>query len=568
MADEYRDYGALDGQTSPKVIVDTQRRTQVYQATHDGGDRRLPLMDRSFISFTFGGEHIEDFSVIATTSGDRMERQGYAEFEDTTSTYSNLDGQQYWSTHYHAHEFNFTLSTDGMTQKTLDEFLHWFQAGTTRELILAEHPNRAILARVAQPPQLSLLPFEDVVTFTLRGQEYKTKTTLYRGDIELTLVSDEPFWYSKRNLLGEYSKEDNGYVDKWINTNGVKEDIFASQDALKILLEDGIPIGSMLNASMLLGNGRYADLRVDEWSKVCTAVKGIDNPNPKNPSHWLGAHISGVYEGIEYHGIIAGAIIGRETNGISALKSGDAGYFFYAGTAPAFTEISFNMVPVMNDEGYIISPINSHSNIANKKYNTITIESRTAQHLKLTTPNLYTSYNKAIELCYQFNSTVTDVATGKQLLRDSIRHPSVRKYALQVAESKLSLNDAKVITSDQVSEMITEIKKFLNGNNGVPSEASFTFNSKTGKATGTFTYYIKGSNGQLTKTHSTEDVGDMLLSNYIIIRDRNAPTAEGRIEEWGPNNPTRSHRIIHDITTGNDNEGLTHLQVLYRHMYL
>jgi len=63
-------------------------------------------------------------------------------------------------------------------------------------LILAEHPNRAILARVAEPPQISLLPFEDDVTITINSVQYKTKTTLYKGDIHLKLVMDEPHWYA------------------------------------------------------------------------------------------------------------------------------------------------------------------------------------------------------------------------------------------------------------------------------------------------------------------------------------------------------------------------------------
>jgi len=42
----------------------------------------------------------------------------------------------------------------------LDNFLYWFKAGVHRELILAEHPNRAVMARVATPPVLNLLPFE------------------------------------------------------------------------------------------------------------------------------------------------------------------------------------------------------------------------------------------------------------------------------------------------------------------------------------------------------------------------------------------------------------------------
>jgi len=49
-------------------------------------------MNRSFISFTFGGKKIEDFDLIATISGDRLSRAGYAPFQDTVSTYDNLDG--------------------------------------------------------------------------------------------------------------------------------------------------------------------------------------------------------------------------------------------------------------------------------------------------------------------------------------------------------------------------------------------------------------------------------------------------------------------------------------------
>jgi len=57
-------------------------------------------MYRSFISFTYGGKKIEDFDLIATISGDRINRNAYASFDDTVSTYDNLDGQHYWATHY------------------------------------------------------------------------------------------------------------------------------------------------------------------------------------------------------------------------------------------------------------------------------------------------------------------------------------------------------------------------------------------------------------------------------------------------------------------------------------
>jgi hypothetical protein len=49
-------------------------------------------MNRSFISFSFGGRNIEEFNLIATVSGDRMERDGYAAFDDLSSAYDVVHG--------------------------------------------------------------------------------------------------------------------------------------------------------------------------------------------------------------------------------------------------------------------------------------------------------------------------------------------------------------------------------------------------------------------------------------------------------------------------------------------
>jgi hypothetical protein len=71
-------------------------------------------MNRSFISFTYGNKHIEDFDLIATISNNRLSRDGYASFKDNISTYDNLDGQFYWNTHYANNIITFNLATDGI----------------------------------------------------------------------------------------------------------------------------------------------------------------------------------------------------------------------------------------------------------------------------------------------------------------------------------------------------------------------------------------------------------------------------------------------------------------------
>lgn len=532
-----RDYGSLDDNYPNNTFTTTPKR-QVYQATHRGDDSRLPYMNRSFISFRFGGKQIEDFDLLATINNNSLERAGYAEFEDNTTSYNNLDGQQYWSTHHKANKISFTLSTDGIDQQKLEDFLHWFRAGDTKELILAEHPNRAILARVAQPPQLQLLPFESEVEVMISSYSYTAKTTLYKGSISLDFTMDQPFWYAKDNLLGIRDEDNHRYIDQWIDANGNQVSIFASQDALKILYEDGIPLGSMVQKNMLLGNGAYASVEGQISSKIWDPnYTGEAVPNSKNLAGG-GACINGKVGNTTYHGIIAGAIIDINGNGIETLSANTNAYFYYSGTAPSPTIISFTMTPAFNNN-YISSPFNSTTT---PKYNTITIESEHIQKLYFTTPNLLTSYNKAIDIFKKQTASSTKEELCERI-REDVRHASVRAWAITIINN--NTKNADTYCSRLQSTFSESV-----------SSMTFTFNSENGEAIGEF----KNQNNVVT---FKEDVGDMLNSNYIILRDRNHPTADGYITEWHENDKLLSHRIYHNIPGG-----ISNLQILYKNMYL
>lgn len=602
----YRDYVDLNT-SDPNHWVDTNRKGQVYLATHEG-ELRLSLMNRSFISFTYGGKHIEDFNLIATISNDRLQRNGYASFNDTTTTYDNLDGQYYWGTHYKTNELNFVLSTDGIDQPTLDEFLHWFHPGQSRELILAEHPNRAILARVAEPPQISLLPFEHPVSMTINAITYQTKTTLYKGDITLRLIMDEPHWYAKDNLLG--MKENNHYVDTWIDANGNTVSIFASQDALKILYEDGIPLGSMIDSNMLLGNGVYATVEDNAvsmtWSELqhidgTTDIETITNEDfntgegAMTCTYIKDENDQDTDEIDELLGIIAGAIMNANGEGIDSLSGGDSdadgAYFYYSGTAPAYTIISFDLQPILSNQDYrVLTPGNSFN--GDQYYNTITIESEYSQKMILTTPNILTSYNQVINI-FKMCVEEMDEDEGKykyswedirENIRDKVRHQAVREWASKVIDSVAPVQDDNENNNEtrNVAILYERMSWFLKDANGTPYIMHFSFNSQFGEALGWFQYRIvdnsipasdewaaynavarKRNFSNDTKEYfKEEDVGDMLRSNYLIIRERNYPNVNGRIVGWNQGHQF-SHRITHDFASPMEN-----LSILYKNMYL
>lgn len=549
--------------------------TQVYQATHKG-ENRLPFMKRSFISFSFDGKPIEDFNLIATTVSNNLNKDAYADFEDITSSYDNLDGQQYWSTHYKTNTLDFTLATDGIDQRTLDNFKNWFQAGKTKELVLAEHPNRAILARVERPPHLNLLPFEGLVQMKVSDASYTVHTTLYKGEITLSFVMDEPHWYALTNILGKI--QNNAYVDLWddITVDPPQEiSIFASQDALKILYEDGIPLGSMIEQDMLLGNGAFAKVNnVDislTWSVEDDILTYEDNDMTK-PESGTGAKIEANNASYPYElGIIAGAIIDANGHGISTLPVYDdsqaentVGYFYYSGTAPAPTVLTFTLQPVVDpNTGYINVPYNSHTS---NKYNTITIESINKQELHFTTPNVFTSYNKAMEIfnTYINNETTYSWEDIRNKLREEVRHSAAREWAIQTVN--LQQENEVIITNNGVlGNVREEMMKFLqtSENDSSIPKCTFSFNSETGEAFGEFQYRKIDNYNQIVVNPIKENVGDMLRSNYLVIRDRNFPTESGLIRGWKADEKINSHIIYHDVPGG-----LEKVQLLYKNMYL
>ena len=142
---------------------------QIQELVKDRQGNPLSILNKQFISFSYGGKNIEDFDLIAVFN-DRLNKNIYSGFEDVVSENSEVDGQLYWKTKINPNELSFTLATDGISSKQLEEFKLWFSPGKERELILAEHSNRAIMARVSEPPNISVIPFKDEREIKIGGE--------------------------------------------------------------------------------------------------------------------------------------------------------------------------------------------------------------------------------------------------------------------------------------------------------------------------------------------------------------------------------------------------------------
>lgn len=494
-----------------------KNNSQVYQATHDGAGNSLPYMSRSFISFTFGGKAIEDFGLIVVNSGDRLERKAYADFNDLTSTYDTLNGQIYWGSNFSAGQLDLALATDKITEQQIDNFKEWFAPGCEKELILSEHPNRAILARVSAAPTLSFLPFEEKTSIKINGFFYETSTTLYKGEIQLSFIMDEPYWYSKLNYMPTYlNKKTLKELDFNIE-DADKINSLQDKDMIKIMLEDGIP-----HQSVLIGDNESTFFLGGD---ILITEKAIVNIAKINETHI---------------GITTSSSNGLEVN--SNINQ----YLFYSGTTISRPTIQFEMLPSFS--GYYISnPKNLIQNPSLTEFSTFSIGDKT---LEFTTPSILTGYNQAIQI---FSNVVNKApATVLSELREKINEKYSRAWAVGCLNK---IGSVTKLTSSSQTTLLNNMKRFID----TSTPMKFSINSKTGEAKGEFFVRV------LEKVTDTidnagvksvkENVGDMICSDYLTIEGRNYLNSDGEIT------PSECKKI-------SSNENLTNVLVFFNNMYL
>ena len=552
MAD-YRDYGALSGGSAPLVPVDTVRKTQVYTATHDGNDR-LSYMNRSFISFSYDGKWIEDFNLLAIIENNAMQRKIYADFEDNVSDSEVWDGQLYWSTHYKANEMTITLFTDGITEVQLDDFKHHFSAGKIGELVLAEHPNRGILARISEAPEYSVLPFEEKTTVKVAGQDYETSTTTYKGKITLNFVIDDPFWYSRASLLDSLDGSNNTGFDRfWTDANGRKVHALDSKDALKIILEDRVPVTQMLyelddNYVQQINNltlTRTDEAYTDQSNLPLQILLGDENAQViYSAQDAIGSFVDSAQAGFGHV-----AYFLANSTGIT-INENQPGYFFYGGTAPCAPILTFSVTPQFSsssaNNGYIAFPRNSYTN-PKEPYNKIFVQCEETQEFRFTTPGIITGYNQAISLIKQakVNSAWEDL---KQEIRTNVKHWAPRQYAILIINQ--TAGNSLTVTNSLKNSCINNMKNFfiLDENNKISTQLTCVIDCKTGVSLGTF--ICRNPDDPSTTISVMENVGDMIRSDYLIIKERNQ-FVNGYIRQWSSSNKISSHRIYSNITLNN-----------------
>ena len=533
------------------------KRGQVYWATHDGEGNPLTI-ERSFISFSWGGRDIEEFSFIAVLDGDRYNGNMYSEFNDLTSDYDVVDGQKYWGTTYQPNTLTFTLGTDGVKESVLQDFRNWFRPGREEELILAEYPYRAIKARVSVVPSYSLLPFEAIEEIQINGTSYSTSTTEWKGTVTLTFVMDDPFWYNTESYF--------------FGNNLTKEQV-------KSIIEDGIPHEEMININNEFNNIKAGCYLANDYY-WCNNENNNNNETDENAS------------------------TNKKTIGNSEvinLSKGYGTYLYYCGTAKSKPIIKFSLTFTYDTNGeYIDFPANSYANKINTSEQsneqessgtTLEIEDEIVKqngvplnYLQIgknkfvfTTPGILTSYNQVVKILKQDFKVGDSILELREAIRDSITDYYIRSFATGLCElsekypNKISICDTAGALVDGYDENFIEALQLIFPN----KKCDYSFNSQNGESKMTIgismlqlqeaeNFFNQENNKQMLPLHELvpvdENVGDMVRSNYMIIEERNMPSSN---PETGALEITKDNCLL--VTANCD---LNDVKISYKYMYL
>ena len=595
-------------------------RSQVYQVTHGEGGKRLPMMYRSFISFSFGNRLIEDYNFIAYTENNSIDRPSFSNFENLTDTYDVVDGQLYWGTHFVENELSLSLVTDGITERQLDDFKHWFCPGVARELVLTEHPNRAIIARLAEPPEFSFLPFEKKEKIKIAGLEKEASVTEYKGTVKIKFIADEPFWYARYNLFMPYMygegifgiipmNADINYIIELTENNLLKTYLnieYKSEDQIKtevfcvnnitvdneycrfslkrdngsnLILRYPIDIVSIQGGAIILNEEDYIKVMIEDNIPHISMIKqscilgdnlsiqendGGDSRifNDKNyivnsMKPYTGAHINSSW--IEFNN--------APINTSISLKNGSKSYLYYPGTAPSRPILKFTFTPHLdNNNKYIKEPYNkTYSSFS--EYNYLAINDN---KFYFTTPALLTGYNQAVSIVENFkqNESYPDLITA---ITEGVHEYYSRAWAigcLQALKSDTSyVSNTGAINNinNFKAQFLRRMKYFICKAGNLPNDVTVEFNCKTGETTGTFKIRVIDNNSSININTDfskfslitvVENIGDMVKSDYLVIEGRDYPNLDGFI----------TNSECHSITT-NYSSGLYDLSIIYKVLY-
>lgn len=172
------------------------------------------VKDRSFLSFTFDGEAIENFGFAVVYNGDRLSSVLQPNFSNTTSTIPGRTGTLYWGTDITGYNLTVNVATDRATSRQIANLKGHFRPGKYGRLVFEESKYCYCYAIVDSPSDFTFVPFEEEVT--INGHVYTD--TIYKGEGTINFFIPQTYFYFN---IGYDSFGDEYKNEPWFLASGL-----------------------------------------------------------------------------------------------------------------------------------------------------------------------------------------------------------------------------------------------------------------------------------------------------------------------------------------------------------
>lgn len=168
---------------------------------------KVPLdqnFDYTYVAFSFNGKNsYDDFGIYRTSDGSQYSTPLVPELNEKTADSIGNDGMYYFKTFHKKISFNIKFAFDRLTEQKLREMKQWLNGKEMGDLWFCETPYKVYTAKVTGTPQLSVLPFEEMIDGVAKR--------VYKGTGSVQFVCYWPYAHTPDFIAfrsnGEYTTE-------------------------------------------------------------------------------------------------------------------------------------------------------------------------------------------------------------------------------------------------------------------------------------------------------------------------------------------------------------------------
>lgn len=225
----------------------------------------------------------ESLGITRVSEGDRYKDSLVPEIEDKTVEIPGLDGAYFYGSNFKTRTISLSIAFDEVTEKQLRDMRQVFGYKHTGELIFNERPYKKYLVKVAQPPELEYVCFDErervegaerdgirfineESTITTINTDTNEETThivttrqrekvtpweytdnirrIYKGEGTIEFIAYYPFAKAVSKFANEYTNDN---IDEWLGTSGLETEEWFTQHSIDKFVLISAQLSSDLN---------------------------------------------------------------------------------------------------------------------------------------------------------------------------------------------------------------------------------------------------------------------------------------------------------------------------------